>query len=196
MAAGGLRRPPTKSPNRIPFGFQASLHRVNNVFTRRFGSFAVGRVSPSPVLFGALLRFIGCPLVCSHRGPFSFFSSSFASIRAPYAVGRSACCTFHGCLQLRIMNIDNTAGQEKTDDRSNVNISATLRALAIRAFFVLVSARYSARSLFSAILLFRRPRVVPCTLLSSIFLRYRRPVLLGTLLLERTNAFLDLILLF
>lgn len=66
-------------------------------------------------------------------GPFLIFSP-FASVRAPYAVGRPACCTFHGCLQLWIMNIDNTAGQEETDDRSNVNISATLRALAVRAF--------------------------------------------------------------
>lgn len=116
VAAGGLRRPPTKSPNRIPFGFQASLHRVNNVFTRRFGSFAVGRASspPPPSSFrGPSLLYRLPPLMCSHWGPFSFFSPSFASVRAPYAVGRPACCTFHGCLQLRIMNIDNTAGQEE-----------------------------------------------------------------------------------
>lgn len=41
VAAGGLRRPPTKSPDRIPFGFRPPLRRVNNVFTRRFASFAV-----------------------------------------------------------------------------------------------------------------------------------------------------------
>lgn len=88
MAAGGLRRPPTKSPNRIPFGFRAS-HRVNNVFTRRFGSFAVGRASPlSSVLFGALLALHALhPPRVFPSGPFSFFSSSFASVRAPYAVG-------------------------------------------------------------------------------------------------------------
>jgi len=163
VAAGGLRRPPTKSPNRIPFGFRASLHRVNNVFTRRFGSFAVERVSfSSLVLLGALLALHAAPLRVFPSGPFLiFFSSSFASVqsvRAPYAVDRPACCTFHGCLQLRIMNIDNTAGREETDNRSNVNISATSWALATRVqFSVFASARYSACSLSSVILLFRRP---------------------------------------
>lgn len=131
VAAGGLRRPPTKSPNRIPFGFRASLYRVNNVFTRRFGSFAVGRASPlSSVLLGALLYTL--PPSCVSIGALSHFfpHRSLSSVRCM----RPACCTFHGCLQLRIMNIDNTAGREETDDRSNVNISATLRALATRAF--------------------------------------------------------------
>lgn len=73
VAAGGLRKPPTKSPNRIPFGFQASLHRVNNVFTRRFGSFAVGRAS-----FSSSLRpLLGAPLQaapsCVPIGVFSHF---------------------------------------------------------------------------------------------------------------------------
>lgn len=46
---------------------------------------------------------------------------------------RSARCTFHGCLQLRIMNIDNSSGPKK-DRPSDVNISTTSRALATRAF--------------------------------------------------------------
>lgn len=103
-------------------------------------------------------------------GPFLIFFP-FASVRAPYAVGwpagRPACCTFHGCLQLRIMNIDNTAGQEETDDRSNVNISATLRALAIRTFSSLFSyerAILRSRSLSSVILLFRSTPCGPCAL--------------------------------
>lgn len=49
---------------------------------------------------------------------------------------RPACCTFHGYLQLWIMNIDNSSGPKK-DRPSNVNISATFRALATRAFFSL-----------------------------------------------------------
>lgn len=132
VAAGGLRRPPTKSPNRIPFGFRASLHRVNNVFTCRFGSFAVGRASLSPP-FSSGPCSTRCPPRVFPSGPFLIF---FLIVRfRPCAVcGRPACCTFHGCFQLRIMNIDNTAGREETDDRSNVNISATLRALATRAF--------------------------------------------------------------
>lgn len=75
VAAGGLRRPPTKSPNRIPFGFQASLHRVNNVFTRRFGSFAVGRASPPPFCStGPTLLYRLPPSCVPPSGPpFSFF---------------------------------------------------------------------------------------------------------------------------
>lgn len=73
-----------------------------------------------------------CPPRVFPSGPFLIFfpHRSLSSVRCM----RPACCTFHGCLQLRIMNIDNTAGREETDDRSNVNISATLRALATRAF--------------------------------------------------------------
>lgn len=94
VAAGGLRRPPTKSPNRIPFGFQASLHRVNNVFTRRFGSFAVGRASPPPFCSsgrsstGPTLLYRLPPSCVPHRGPLSHFFL-IARLRpcAPYAVG-------------------------------------------------------------------------------------------------------------
>lgn len=80
VAAGGLRRPPTKSPDRIPFGFRPPLRRVNNVFTRRFASFAVRppRSVPWLPLFVILsacrtpLFFLLLPL------PNSFFSSSFS----------------------------------------------------------------------------------------------------------------------
>lgn len=142
VAAGGLRRPPTKSPNRIPFGFQASLHRVNNVFTRRFGSFAVGRASPPPPFSGRssagpTLLYRLPPSCVPHRGPFSFFPHrSPPSMRAVCGrAGRPACCTFHGCLQLRIMNIDNSAGREERPTIVPMSISQRpLRdSLAIRA---------------------------------------------------------------
>jgi len=111
VAAGGLRRPPTKSPNRIPFGFRASLRRVNNVFTRRFGSFAVSASSlPLRRLSGPSWLYTLCSPRVFLSGPSSFF---FLIVRlCPCAAcGRPACCTFHGCLQLRIMNIDNAAGR-------------------------------------------------------------------------------------
>lgn len=88
MAAGGLRRPPTKSPNRIPFGFRASLRRVNNVFTRRFGSFAVS-ARPARPLRGPS-RSARYPPRVFPPGSSSFFSSSYASVRSPHAVGRRA----------------------------------------------------------------------------------------------------------
>lgn len=122
-AAGGLRRPPTKSPNRIPFGFRASPRTVNNVFTRRFGSFAVGRASPSSILFGAHLALHTAPSCVLIGTPSHFFFSSFASVRAPYAVGWRAARSADVSSSGLCMNIDNTAGQEETDDRSNVNIS-------------------------------------------------------------------------
>lgn len=146
MAAGGLRRPPTKSPNRIPFGFRASPRRVNNVFTRRFGSFAVGTPLPcsvhplrAPWLHVAPIareptceRVCGCARVCVFPSYFFLVSCSPSSSGSMRRM-RSACCTFRGCLQLRIMNIDNTGGPGGTGDRSNVNISAISRGLATRA---------------------------------------------------------------
>lgn len=67
--------------------------------------------------------------------PFLIFSSSLASVHARrMRSGRLACCTFHGCLQLRIMNIDNTAGREERPTIVPMSISQRpLRALAIRA---------------------------------------------------------------
>lgn len=113
-------------------------------------------------------------------GPFLIFFP-FASVRAPYAVGRPACCTFHGCLQLRIMNIDNTAGQEKTDDRSNVNISATLRALAVRAFSSPFSQARDTPLLFLGDPSFSSTPRGP---VAPIFLRYRPPLPLGNTLVR------------
>ena len=184
VAAGGLRRPPTKSPDRIPFGFRPPLRRVNNVFTRRFASFAVR--PPRSVAWAPSVRHSCCPLAgpssssspsppppLSASLPNSSCSSSFFSFSLPllprffflsfsllsisfsffllffFLTGsiflcrdrailghrmRPACCTFHGCLQLRIMNIDNSGGSKKARP-SNVNISTTFRALATRAFF-------------------------------------------------------------
>lgn len=88
---------------------------------------------PPPSISGAPPRLytLPPPLVRSHRGLSHFFLlivrlRSCAVCGPPAWPADAACCTFHGCLQLRIMNIDNTAGREETDDRSNVNISATL----------------------------------------------------------------------
>lgn len=113
MAAGGLRRPPTKSPNRIPFGFRASLRRVNNVFTRRFGSFAVNSFfSPSLLVASSgssSLYTLACPLVCSRFfGTFLIFSL-IVRLCSCAACGRTGVLHVpRGCLQLRIMNIDNS----------------------------------------------------------------------------------------
>lgn len=76
VAAGGLRRPPTKSPNRIPFGFRASPRRVNNVFTRRFGSFAVGTPCPPPAphprpLFFSISLFLFLSVLIRPGAPFA-----------------------------------------------------------------------------------------------------------------------------
>lgn len=93
VAAGGLRRPPTKSPDRIPFGFRPPLRRVNNVFTRRFAPFAVRppRSVPLLPLFVILsagppfLRFARLSLILLPLLSLSFFSLS--SFRLSFCQG-------------------------------------------------------------------------------------------------------------
>lgn len=177
MAAGGLRRPPTKSPNRIPFGSRASLRRVNNVFTRRFGSFAVSGASPSSLIVPGPVPELSCAYML-YPSLLSFSLFLMRSRRAlPYfflitrphpctACGRSACCTFHGCLQLGIMNIDNTARRRRRDRwpfqcKYPSDFSGLLPP-ARSARPVLANARdHSARSLASAILAVPFSRVTP-----------------------------------